>query len=298
MNLEISTAIARLAEDRTGGATALASRGLDIIEQLGRLEGGSDVAVWSAAVEVTRALDEVRPSMASIGAQAVLALARARRLRDEGFSVRAALLEATARERDTLGQANDLISSYAAAQMPTGSRIATCSFSMTALRAIVAVRPGGVWISEGGRLRDGARAAAWLAARGIAVEMVPDESLPGTIDRVYAVLVGADQILADGGLVNRAGTFPLALAAGYYGKPLYVACHRFKLAGRSVPRLDQEPGLLLPEPIPHVRSVAPLFDLTPAGLVHGVLTESGQLTSQQAGQVGVGLARLRAELLG
>jgi translation initiation factor 2B subunit (eIF-2B alpha/beta/delta family) len=110
------------------------------------------------------------------------------------------------------------------------------------------------------------------------------------------VIVGADQILRSGALINRASTFALALAARRFGVPFLAACQRIKLAGAEQGEIE-EPGGFLDRAPDGITGRAPLFDLTPPDLVDGVLTESGRLTAAQAGDLGARLAVLRAELL-
>jgi methylthioribose-1-phosphate isomerase len=104
-------------------------------------------------------------------------------------------------------------------------------------------------------------------------------------------------VLADGAVINRCSTFSLALAARHFGVPFYVTCQRIKLGGKQRSAIEEGPGLfgVLPD---GVEGRVPLFDVTPAALVTGILTESGLLSTSQAAEVGAGIASLRAETLG
>jgi translation initiation factor 2B subunit (eIF-2B alpha/beta/delta family) len=208
-----------------------------------------------------------------------------------------ALRQAIRVEQETLGQANVTIAGLARRELGSGGVLVTCSWSVTAARCLVAINPEQVVIGEGHRLGDGLRCAKWLAARGLELEVVPDGALPTEVGRARAVIVGADQVLADGGVVNRCGTFPLALASDHFGIPFYVACQRIKLGGRTVVHIEESPGMfgVLPE---GVASRVPLFDVTPPSLVRGVITESGTLSPGEAGEVGARIAELRKQYLG
>jgi translation initiation factor 2B subunit (eIF-2B alpha/beta/delta family) len=207
-----------------------------------------------------------------------------------------ALRQALRVERETLGQANATIASLARRELGAGGVLVSCSWSVTAARCLVAVKPERVMVAEGHRLGDGLRCAKWLAARGLEVEVLPDGALPTFVADARAVIVGADQILTDGSVVNRCNTFPLALAANHFGVPFYVACQRIKLGGRTSAAIEESSGLfgVLPE---GVTSRVPLFDVTPSILVRGVITESGLLSPGEAGEIGSRIAELRLRYL-
>ena len=297
MNPKIEQIVSGIATDKSDGATSLALRGLDALEALADDLPADPVKAVAEMAMLAGLLDNLRPSMAAIGVQAVLAVSRTRSLLAQGMAPGAALRQAISKERETLGQANVTISSLAAQRLGGGGAFVTCSWSVTAMRALVAINPDEIRIGEGHRLGDGLRAAKWLAARGLSVEVVPDAALPAVVEGARAVLVGADQVLADGAVINRCSTFSLALAARHFGVPFYTACQRIKLGGKRRTAIEEGPGLfgVLPE---GVEARVPLFDVTPAALVNGILTESGLLTAGEAAEVGAGIAALRAETLG
>jgi methylthioribose-1-phosphate isomerase len=137
---------------------------------------------------------------------------------------------------------------------------------------------------------EGARIATWeLGQAGVPHALVADAAATGSIARgdVDVVLVTAERIAANGDVLATTGTYPLALAADAAGIPLLVlaATTAIDLAtpsGAGAPVEDGRPGPVLvvegtriaPEGTP-VRN--PRLDLTPAMLVHTIVTESGVL---------------------
>ncbi len=295
-NPAILDIIAKISGDKSDGATSLALRGLDALELLSSTIPEDCEDPRSVILELTAKIDSLRPSMAAIGVQAILASNRAFSFIGEGMSPGPALRRAVNTEREILGQANATIAGLAARELGTGGTLISCSWSVTAMRAVVALEPEKVFLGEGHRLGDGLRAAKWLAARGLEVVVVPDGALPTVVPLGRVVLVGADQVLSDGSVINRCSTLSLALAARYSGVPLVVACQRIKLCGREEARIE-EGGNLFGDLPRGVTAQVPLFDLTPARLVDSILTESGRLTAGEAGAVGAGIATLRARLL-
>ncbi len=137
-------------------------------------------------------------------------------------------------------------------------------------------------------LLQGARLTAYeLAAAGIPVEVVVDSAAAGLIasGAVDLVVTGADRIARNGDVVNKVGTYGVALAAAAHGVPLYVAApsSTFDLAladGRAIPIEDRAADEVLrvgdrrtaPD---GVGARNPAFDLTPARLVSALVTERG-----------------------
>lgn len=56
-----------------------------------------------------------------------------------------------------------------------------------------------------------------------------DAAAAYVMERVDIVLVGAEGVVENGGIVNKLGTYQLALAAKALGKPVYVAAESFKM---------------------------------------------------------------------
>jgi S-methyl-5-thioribose-1-phosphate isomerase len=151
---------------------------------------------------------------------------------------------------------------------------------------------GHVYVDETRPLLQGARLTTWeLAQQGIAHTLVADAAGPSVIARglVTAVLVGADRIAANGDVVNKVGTYPLALAAHRAGIPFVVAAPESTVdaatpTGADVPievRDDAEvtrfgDRQISPSDTPALNYA---FDVTPADLVTAIVTEARVIES-------------------
>jgi S-methyl-5-thioribose-1-phosphate isomerase len=150
---------------------------------------------------------------------------------------------------------------------------------------------GHVYVDETRPLLQGSRLTTWeLAQQGIPHTLVADAAGPSVIARglVNAVIVGADRIAANGDVVNKIGTYPLALAARRAGIPFVVAAPESTVdaatpTGADVPievRDDAELTRLGDQQI-SPRDTPALnyaFDVTPADLVTAIVTETRVLT--------------------
>jgi methylthioribose-1-phosphate isomerase len=141
-----------------------------------------------------------------------------------------------------------------------------------------------VFADETRPLLQGARLTAWeLREAGIPVTVLCEGAAAGLLasGRVGLVLVGADRIAANGDTANKVGTYGLALAAAAHDVPFYVAAPFSTFDpglpdGRSIPielRAEEEvTGGRAPR---GVRAWNPAFDVTPARLIRGFVTDRG-----------------------
>jgi len=149
---------------------------------------------------------------------------------------------------------------------------------------------GHVYVDETRPLLQGSRLTTWeLAQLGIPHTLVADSAGPSVIARgmANAVVVGADRIAANGDVVNKIGTYPLALAAHRAGIPFVVAAPESTIdaatpSGSDVPieiRDDAELTHVAQTPISPKETPALnyAFDVTPAELVTVIVTEDRTL---------------------
>ncbi len=147
-----------------------------------------------------------------------------------------------------------------------------------------------VYADETRPLFQGSRLTAWeLAKAGIPYSVQPDSAAASLIAQggVDIVVVGADRIAKNGDTANKVGTYPLALVARRHAIPFYVVApsSTFDLAcpsGAEIP-IEQRAALEVTHPLgtqaaPEGSEVFnPAFDVTPAELVSGWVTEKGIL---------------------
>jgi methylthioribose-1-phosphate isomerase len=163
-----------------------------------------------------------------------------------------------------------------------------------------------VWVDETRPLLQGLRLTAFeLRRAGISHEVIVDGAAASLMaaGRVDAAIVGADRVCGNGDVVNKIGTYALALAAARHGIPFLVAAPVTTVdlstpAGAQV-EIEARPGdaaryLALGTAGPGLSSYEPAFDVTPAGLVTALVTEAGVLPRPDA----AGLRRLRAQGVG
>ncbi|MCJ7781404.1 MAG: S-methyl-5-thioribose-1-phosphate isomerase [Acidimicrobiia bacterium] len=172
-------------------------------------------------------------------------------------------------------------------------RLATAGWG-TALGVIYAKAAAGesvkVMASETRPLLQGARLTTWeLQNAGIDVTLMTDGSAAAAMvqGKVEAVIVGADRIAANGDTANKIGTFSHAVNADRAGIPFYVAAplstFDLNLASGTGIEIELRDGHELtswrsePTAPNDVPTWNPAFDVTPAELITGIITEVGVL---------------------
>jgi len=145
-----------------------------------------------------------------------------------------------------------------------------------------------VYADETRPLLQGARLTMWeLQQAGIDCTLICDNMAAVVMKegRVNLVLVGADRIAANGDTANKIGTYGVAVLAKHHGIPFYVAApsSTFDLSiasGAEIP-IEQRGA----EEVTHgfgrqtapagAKVYCPAFDVTPAELITGIITERG-----------------------
>jgi methylthioribose-1-phosphate isomerase len=147
-----------------------------------------------------------------------------------------------------------------------------------------------VWVDETRPYLQGARLTTWeLAQAGVPHTLIADVAAGSLMARgeVDVILVGADRIAANGDTANKVGTYPLAVLAARHRIPFYVCAPTstidLETPGGADIRIEERP----PQEVLRVRGVPiapdrtkahnPSFDVTPAELITGIVTDEGVL---------------------
>ena len=146
-----------------------------------------------------------------------------------------------------------------------------------------------VYVSETRPRLQGMQLTAWeLTQEGIDHRIIPDGASAYYMSQgVDMIITGADRIASNGDFANKIGTFDKAIVAKHFGIPFYVAApiSTFDLSMESgseiviEQRSQDEVTMMNGTRIAPVGSQAlnPAFDVTPAELVTGFITEKGIL---------------------
>ena len=247
----------------------------------------ADIAVLAAArptaVNLVWALERMQETLAARPADPVTALlAQARRIHAADVTANRRMGELGA----ALIKNGDSVLTYC----NTGT-LATGGYG-TALGVIRSAWAAGklakVFAGETRPWLQGARLTAWELVRDdIPVTLITDNAAAFLMQRgkVQWVITGADRVAANGDVINKIGTYQLAVACRYHGVKMMVVAPLSTLDlampdGQQV-TIEERPAAeilqLAGQPVAATGAAAwnPVFDVTPAGLVDFLVTEAG-----------------------
>lgn len=171
----------------------------------------------------------------------------------------------------------------------------------TALAPIYAAHDAGlkvhVWVDETRPRNQGASLTAWeLAQHGVPHTVIADNAGGHLMQhgQVDMVIVGADRVTRDGDVCNKIGTYLKALAAYDQGVPFYAAVPTPTIDWQLARGADIDIEMRDADEVAYISGQAPdgqwqrvriiphestalnpAFDVTPARLVTGIITECG-----------------------
>lgn len=141
-----------------------------------------------------------------------------------------------------------------------------------------------------------------LREKGVPVATIPESAVAYSLGKADMVIVGAEGVVENGGIVSRMGTYQIGLLAKAMSKPFYVVAesHKFvrlyplgqydlpieqrvidfKTEEEIVDEAKQQPKASATEatPKPVARNSCQSVDFTPPHLISALITDSGVLT--------------------
>lgn len=272
----VEEAIQDLAEDHTSGASHVARVALQTMALLSTEANGRPDR--EALEEAARRISAAHPAMAVVHNVVHLYA----QLVKEGHDPRAAF--------DQIGfeleSARERVAGSFLKIAPGPGDVVTVSYSDNVLACVQAAakkgRIGRVHVMESRPLMEGRFLVVALTEAGVPAVLVPDALGPSLVASSACVLVGADSVLRDGSVVNKIGTYALALAAAEAERPVFVACETLKFDARydaatwpGSPAMSPEE--LWSNPPERIDVMNRHFEVTPAKLITMIATERGSL---------------------
>ena len=267
-------------------------------------------ATRPTAINLKWAVDEMQRALAPLAASARMAAAyaRAREIADEDVEINheigrhgLGLIEAIAATKKA-GEPVNVLTHCNAGWLATVDWGTATSPIYQAHDRGIAVH---VWVDETRPRNQGASLTAWeLGHHGVPHTVIPDNTGGHLMQHrmVDLAIVGTDRVAANGDVCNKIGTYLKALAAHDNGVPFYVALpsptidfriddgiRQIPIEQRAASEVTHLTGRTADGRIETVRvvpdgsSVANFgFDVTPARLVTGLITERGVLAADRA----------------
>jgi translation initiation factor eIF-2B subunit delta len=259
--------------DTSSGAAEIAQKGATLLLDALKQARGEEIK------SLGRGLIDAQPAMAPMFNlvnhlfHAIQSIEDPQQIRKKG---RAAVQEFL----DSLRTASEKIKKHALLFIKGKRRIMTHSYSSTVLGVLEKAKGIEVVCPEARPLAEGLRTAKALGKQGIKVRLVTDFAALSMVGECDLVMVGADAITPDG-VVNKIGTYGLALVARDKSIPFYVLAGTEKFLpppfSQALRIEKRDPKEITKEAMPNVNVENLYFDVTPLDLITGVVTQEGML---------------------
>jgi ribose 1,5-bisphosphate isomerase len=278
--------------DKTHGASHLARQALAALRLSAQhLPASGPEQLKARLMELVKILIEARPSMAALQGAAlrfVECLNRVEKKRRTLPSFRSHLQREVEKLIKALGHARNCTAQRAARLIRQNQAILTHSYSATCLEAFRYGRRliGQLYVTESRPRFEGRDTAAQAARLGIPVTIITDAEAGHFVAHCNLIVVGADSIVTDGSLINKMGTYLIALAARAHGVPFYVVSESIKISprGRRAIELEEKEAREVLPPSHKIAARNIYFDHTPARLITAIVTEFGVWTPAKVRQ--------------
>jgi len=188
----------------------------------------------------------------------------------------------------------ELTAKIASHRINDGDVILTSSYSTIVLKAFrFALQEGKefkVYVTESRPGSEGLRLAIELTRIGLKTTLFVDSAVRYMIKDVDNVFLGSEAVAANGALINKVGSSLIALAANEARVRVFALAPTLKfspetLLGELVVLAEGEPSSLLPEGLRaefegKINVKIPLFHLTAAKKINGIITKKGLIAPQ------------------
>lgn len=282
----IEQIVAAIEKDRRLGASELASACMaGLAEFASSWQGGDTDQFRSDLLTLASQLQSARPSMEAIS-NLVERWCRefdGLQSRDLSKNIKVAISQAESLQQESSKAVQKTVA-FMLDLIERGDVLFTHSLSSTIKLVFsgISERQVTAVITESRPGNEGKLLAQFLSELAIPTRYITDAQMGVWMPKVNKVLVGADTVLADGALVNKAGTSLLAMAAERHHIPFYVCCETLKYSKKDADALlleemdGEELGL---QSLPHVRPGNFYFDITPARYISAWVSEQGVSSS-------------------
>lgn len=286
-NTDIQIKLEDLRNDNTSGANELIEKALEIIRnQLGMIKDPNE-DIKDEIFSLAKKIIDSRPSMAPlINAIGYLIhdLEKVNKIilqkRMDQFYV-----DKTEREK-ALAQA---FRNYLRNKKMYSVKIMLISYSSTILNQLIENKDYNfeIFILESRPLLEGIRVAETLSSY-FKTNLIIDAAMGKFIDQIDLILIGVDSVLKDGSIINKIGTFPLAVLANERYIDVYAVGDFFKYNlkdhyGKEV-IIEEKPTkeLYSEESQKELLKIHNYyFDITPAKYITGIISDLGILKMEE-----------------
>ncbi|MFX1572810.1 MAG: hypothetical protein ACFFB0_08675 [Promethearchaeota archaeon] len=284
---KISTLLSDIKQDNTSGANELIDKALAIIRnQLNSYEV-ENADITKDIVTLSKEIIDSRPSMAPLINTIGYLIHDLSIMTKNNILERLNQFEVDKLERyDALEES---FSKFLTSQEKEKSKILLISYSSTINKLLTINKhyPLELYILESRPLCEGHKVAELLSSY-FKTNLIIDAAMGKFINNIDLVLIGVDSILKNGSIINKIGTFPLAVLADAKNIDVYAVADSFKYNLKS--HYNQE-IIIEEKPIEEIydKNLTTdllkvhnfYFDITPQNYITGIISDLGILSIKE-----------------
>jgi len=192
-----------------------------------------------------------------------------------------------------ISSSRDVIAEWALPLIRNHLNILTHSYSKVVLQAMVAAKNRGstfhVFVTESQPDASGRKMCEALRSHGIQSTLILDSAVAYLMSRINLVVFGAEGVMETGGIINKIGTYGIALCAKAMGKCVYVMAESIKfvrgypLNQSDIPDQYKYRFSTLINQKDKLNDEHPLADYTPPQYINLLITDLGVFTPAAVG---------------
>lgn len=288
LNDKILEMLNDLKVDNQSGASELIDKAINVIKSQLNEVSKESIEINEIIMELSKKLIACRPSMAPlINTIGYLLSGDLKSLTKNNIlqKIEQFFLDKSDRERHL----EDVFQNLFTNKDKTDFKIMLISYSSTIINLLTKFKGDNIeiYILESRPLLEGQSTAEFLSST-FKTHIIIDAAMGKFIDKIDLVLVGIDSILKDGSIINKIGTFPLAVLARERGIDIYAVGDSFKYNLKSHYGVNVD---IEPKPIEEVSNKLTssnnliihnyYFDITPSEYITGIISELGILRPQK-----------------
>jgi len=265
------------------GASNIAISGLLYIKKIIERSGSKNRKEFE--IELMKKIDELRnvrptePALFNVLASVLTELERMKT--SDADTIKKYILRLCDGKIKEIKSMVEMVSKIASKEIKNGDTIMTHCHSNTVVSAFKRAKYDGknfrVIVTETRPLFQGLKTAKDLLKIGVETIYCVDSAIGYMMKEVNKVFVGCDAILYDGSIVNKIGTFPIAIVAKQFVKPFYVIGETIKITEKIELEHRSPKEIVDPKKLPGAKILNPAFDITPSEFITAIITEKGKI---------------------
>ncbi len=286
-NFDIQQKLKDLRADNTSGANELIDEALEIIRVQLELIKDQNEDIKEEIFNLARNIIDTRPSMAPLINTMGFLVHDLEKLNKKNLEERINQFYVDRAEREKA--LTQVFRTFLKNKKIAAPKIMLISYSSTILNQLIENKDYNfeIYILESRPLLEGIRVAVTLSSY-FKTNLIIDAAMGKFIDQIDFILIGVDSILKDGSVINKIGTFPLAVLANERNIDVYVVgdCFKYNLKnhyGEEV-IIEEKPTneLYSEESQKELLKIHNYyFDITPPKYITGIISDLGILKMEE-----------------